>query len=207
VSDEAVVVVGILSLIAIMIVVLVRQQRRKEARLAALTEFEIPILSTVRAALIITPSMAAAPVLVAVVAAHMDQGRQHAVAAVLLALGLGVVGMFAGMRLSRRYARIGQLCCAPDHVELQLGPQRWQVDLDQPYELDEASAFGPGNMPLQVLVVRQGDQSLAFSYGLPLGRKPHGDRGVDRYIEPLVDGGARVIHDRLRQRLLTRQPV
>jgi hypothetical protein len=31
------------------------------------------------------------------------------------------------------------------------------------------------------------------------GRKAYGDHAVDRYIEPLVDGEARVIHDRLRR--------
>ena len=199
-SDEATVILGLLGIITVMIVVLVRGQRRKEARLAALAEIEIPILSIGRSVLIGLPSIVVAPVLVAVLCAHTDLGRGHAVAAVLLAVGLGVVGMFAGMRLCRRYARIGLLRYAPPRLELQLGAKQWHVDLDQPYELDEASAFGPTNMPLQVLVVRQGDHGLAFSYGLPIGRKPYGDRGVDRYIEPLVDGEARVIHDRLRRR-------
>src|SRR5450631_2057440 len=47
-----------------------------------------------------------------------------------------------------------------------------------------ASAFGPASVPVQVLAVRQGDHVLAFSYGLPMGRKPYGDHAVDRYIEP-----------------------
>ena len=148
-SDGATLVVGLLGLIAAMIFVIVRQQRRKEARLAALAEIEIPILSTLRSALIIAPSMAVAPVLVAVVGAHWE---------------------------------------------------RWQVDLDQPCELAEASAFGPASIPVQVLAIKQGGGVLAFSYGLPMGRKPYGDHAVDRYIEPFVDAEARVIHDRLRRR-------
>jgi hypothetical protein len=203
VSDEATVVLGILGIIVVMIVVLVRQQRRKEARLAALAEIEIPIQSTWRSVLIIIPSLAAAPVLVAVVAAHSDHMRQHAVAGVLSAIGLGVVGMFAGLGLSRRCARIGLLRYAPPLLELQLGSQRWHVDLEQPYELAEASAFGTGSVHLQVLAVRQGERVVAFSYGLPLGRKPYGDHAVDRHVEPLVDAEARVVHDRLRRVLET----
>jgi hypothetical protein len=198
VSDEAAVVVGILGLIAAMIVVILRQQRRREARLAALPEIEIPIQSVGRAALIIAALSAVGPVLVGVLAALTDQGRQHAVAAVLLGLGIGIAGMFAGMRLSRRFARIGLLRYAPPRLELQLGPERWHVDLDQPCQLAEASAFGPSGIRLQVLAVKQGDRLVAFSYGLPIGRKAYGDHAVDRYIEPLVDGEARVIHDRLR---------
>ena len=119
-----------------------------------------------------------------------------------MGIGLGVAGLFAGLRPCRRYARIGLLRDAPARLELQLGADRWHVDLDEPYQLDEALAFGQASMSLQVLVVREGDHGLAFSYGLPLGRKAYGDRSVDRYIAPLVNGEARVIHDRLRQRSL-----
>jgi hypothetical protein len=200
VSDEAILVVGILGGIAAMIVVLVRHQRRKEARLAAQTEIEIPIQSVGRTVVIILPAMVLGPVLVAVLGALTHPGPQHALAAVFLAVGLGVVGMFGGIALSRRYARIGLLRYTPKRVDLHLRAQQWSVDLGQPYELDEALAFGPNHMSLQVLVVRQGGGGLAFSYGLPLGRKAYGDRSVDQYIEPLVDGEARVIHDRLRTR-------
>jgi hypothetical protein len=203
VSDEAAVVLGILGIIVVMIVVLVRQQRRKEARLAALAEIEIPIQSTWRSVLILIPLMVVGPVLGAVFGALTDRGRHLAVAVVLSSLGLGVVGMLAAMRLSRRYARIGLLRYAPPLLELQVGTQRWHVDLDQPFELAEASAFGPGNIHLQVLAVRQDERVVAFSYGLPLGRKPYGDHAVDRYVEPLVDGEARVVHDRLRRGLET----
>jgi hypothetical protein len=200
-SDEAILVVAILGGIAAMIVVLVRHRRRKEARLAALTDIELPIQSTFRATLVILPSMVIGPVLVGVLGAITDPwGRQHALAATLLAIGLGVVGIFAGVKLARRTARIGLLRYAPPRLELQLGAQQWHVDLNQAYELDEASAFGPANMSLQVLVVRQGGHGVAFSYGLPLGRRAYGDGAVDRYIEPLVDGEARIIHDRLRAR-------
>jgi hypothetical protein len=200
VSDEAAVVVGILALLAAMIFAIVRQQRLKEARLASLTEIEIPIQSTGRAALILVFAIVPGPVLVGVATALAVDARQHAAAVVLVSLGLSVVGMFVGMRLARRYARIGLLRYAPPRLELEIGLERWHVDLDQPCELAEASAFGPGNIPLQVLAVKQGERVVAFSYGLPLGRKPYGDHGVPRYIEPLVDAEARVIHDRIRQR-------
>jgi hypothetical protein len=141
---------------------------------------------------------------VPVLAAITDPwARGHALAATLLGMGLGVVGIFVGMRLSKRHARIGLLRYTPARLELQLRGQQWHVNLDEPYALDEAHAFGPASMSLQVLVVRQGDHGLAFSYGLPIGRKAYGDNAVDRYIEPLVDGEARVIHDRLRARVAT----
>lgn len=198
-SDEALVVGGVLGLIAAMIVAIVVKQRRKEARLAALAEIEIPIQSMWRSVLVIVPSMVAGPVLVALVGALADGVRQHAVAVVLLAMGLGLVGMFAGMRLCRRFARIGLLRYAPPRVELQIGDQQCHVDLDQPCQLAEASAIGPGSVRLQVLALRQGDRVLAFSYGLPIGRKPYGDHSVDQYLEPVVDAEARVIHDRIRR--------
>lgn len=193
-------VVGILALIAGMILVILRQQRRKEARLAALAEIEIPILSTARAALIIVASMVPAPVVVAMLAAQTEEGRRHAVAAVLLSLGAGVVAMFGGLRLARRYARRGLLRYAPPRLELQLGAQRTYVDLDQPCQLAETSAVHPTGISLQVLALKQGDRLLAFSYGLPLGRKPYGAESVANHIEPVVDAEARVIHDRIRQR-------
>ncbi len=200
-SDEATFIVGLLGGLAVMIVLLVRQQRRKEARLAAQTEIELPIQNTGKAAGIIALSLLPGPALLGVLAALTDQMREHAVALVLLMLALGMTMVFTvGMKLARRYANIGLLRYTPARLELQVGAQQWQVDLGKPYELDEAHAFGPGNMSLQVLVVRQGGGGLAFSYGLGVGRKPYGDRSVDRYIEPLLDGEARVIHDRLRTR-------
>jgi hypothetical protein len=51
-----------------------------------------------------------------------------------------------------------------------------------------------------VIVLRQDDRVVAFSYGLPIARKPYGDHSAERYIEPPVDGEARIIHDRFRRR-------
>jgi hypothetical protein len=198
VSDETTLIVGILGGITMMIVLLVRYQRRKEARLAAQTEIELPIQSTWKAAAIIIMSMVPGPVLAGVASSFVD--REHTLGVVLVGLALGVAGIFAGVKLANRHARIGLLRYTPARLELQLGPQQSHIELGRPYELDEALGFGIKNMPLQVLVIRQGERSLAFSYMLALGRKVHGDRTVDRYIEPLLNGEARVIHDRLRSR-------
>jgi hypothetical protein len=56
VSDEAILIIVLLGGIAVMCVVLLRYQRGKEARLAALTEIEIPIQSVFRSVLVIVPS-------------------------------------------------------------------------------------------------------------------------------------------------------
>lgn len=199
-SDEATLVVGLLGGMAALIVVLLRYQRRKEARLVAQTDIELPIQSVGKAAAIIAASMIVPSVLAGVVAALINPGPEHAVAAVFLVLALSVACMFVGVKLSYRYACIGRLSYTPRALELQLGAERWQIELGQAYELDEGLAFGPKNMPLQVLVVRQEGRELAFSYGLPLGRKHHGDRTFDRYPRPAVGSEARVIHDRLRRR-------
>jgi hypothetical protein len=199
VSDAAALMVGLGAEVAILVFLILRQQRRREARLAELTTVEVPILSTARAALIIAPTMAAGPVLVAVVASLTHPGREHAVAAVLLVIGIGIGGMFAGMTLARRYARVGLLRYAPPRLELEVGGQRSHVDLDQPCKLAEASAEGPSGIRVQVVALDQGDRTLAFSYGLTIGRKPYGEHAVARPLGPLVDPEARVIHDRVRK--------
>jgi hypothetical protein len=202
VSDEAILVVAILSGIAVMIVLLVRYQRGKETRLAALTEIEIPIDSVARSVLIVLPAVCIGPVLVAVFGAMTDPWlRSHALAGTVTSIGLGVAGLFGGLRVSRRFRRVGLLRYTPARLELQVGKEIRHIDLDQPYMLDEGMAWGPGNMPLQVLYVRQGRNVLKLSYGLPLGRKAHGERQFETYVIPLVDGEARVVHDRLRARL------
>jgi hypothetical protein len=201
VSDEAILIVVLLGGIAVMCVALLRYQKHKEARLAARTEIEVPIQSVLRSVLIILPAMVVGPVLMAVVGAKTDPwGRQHALAATLLGIGLGVAGMLAGVRLSRRYARVGVLRYTPTRLELEVAGERRSIDLDEPYELAEGSAEGPTNMRLQVVYVQQGGTVWGFSYGLPITRKPYGDTAFDRYPAPLVDGEARVIHDRLRER-------
>jgi hypothetical protein len=200
VSDEWVIVVAVLGGLAVMAVALLRYQRGKEARLRALTEIEIPIHSLSRSVLVIVPAIAVGPVLVGLVAASADPwARHHALAMTLMMLGSGVPGIFAGWRLSRRWSRIGLLRCTPARLEIQLRGKGGQTDLERPYELTEGSTLGPGNLPVQVVYVRQGDNLLGFSYGLPLGRKPHGEGVFDRWVEPLVDAEARVIHDRLRR--------
>jgi hypothetical protein len=199
-SDDWAVVVGGVALIAGMSVLILVRQRRKEARLAALTEIEIPIQSTGRAALIIAASMVPGTVLGALLASLTDQYPRHAVAAVLGAVGLGLLSIvFGGLPLAQRYARIGLLRWAPPRLELQVGGQQTHVDLDQPCQLGETTALHPTGIRMQVVALRQGDRLLAFSYGLPMGRKPHGDTAVNRHIEPVVDAEARVIHDRIRQ--------
>lgn len=198
-NDEATLVVVLLLGIAAMCVVGVRYQRNKEARLAALREIEIPIESVPRTVLIVLLSMVVGPLLVIVLAAATDPSpRDHAAAVGLISTTAGVAGLFAGLRLSRGYRRIGSLRYTPVSLDLEFGDERLHIDLRQPYQLDEACALGPGKMPLQVLVIKQGDSLGGFSYSLPMTKKPHGERTVEHYLTPLVGGEARVIHDRLR---------
>ena len=198
-SDEAILVVALLGGIAVMCVVLVRYMRRKEARLAAQTEIEIPIHSLPKSVFVCLLAVLIGSVPVPVFGAVTDPwGRRHALAMVLAAIGLALVALLVALRLSRRFRTTGLLRYTPTRLELQLGDQRWHVDLDQPYELREGFASGPADTPLQVLYVKQGDDGWGFSYGLPLARKPYGG-ALDTYFTPLVGGEARVIHDRLRR--------
>ena len=48
------------------------------------------------------------------------------------------------------------------------------------------------------LILTQGNVRLGFSYGLPIGRTGYGDGTLGSAVGPLVDGQARVIHERLR---------
>ena len=201
-NDELILVVVILLGMAAMIVALVGYQRGKEARLAALTEIEIPIESMVRSVLVLLPSIVVGPALVGVVTAATDPwARHHALAATVTGIGAGVVGWLVGWRVSRRFRRVGVLRYTSVSLDLELAGERCHIDLTGPYELDEAGAMGPANMPLQVLLLRQGDNHCGFSYMLPMTRNAYGDRSVDRYLTPLLNGDAYVIHDRLRQQL------
>lgn len=74
VNDEAILVVVLHGGMAVMVAALVRHRRRKEARLAALSEIEIPILSMVRSVIIVIVSIVVGPVLVGLLAALADQG-------------------------------------------------------------------------------------------------------------------------------------
>jgi hypothetical protein len=67
---------------------------------------------------------------------------------------------------------LGVLPYKPASLDLEIGERTCHIDFDQPYDLAEYSTFGPANMPLQVLLVRQGDKLLGLSYGLALGHKP-----------------------------------
>lgn len=201
-SDEALLVVALLGGIAALSYGLWRRQQVKEARLTARTEIEIPIQSLYRSALVIALASSVGPVAAGVFATLTDPwARSHALAMTMTGIGLGVVGMLAGLRAASRYCRVGLIRYTPSRLELQLGDGRWSTDLEQPYELEEGLAHGPAEMPVQVLYVKQGNNRWGFSYGLPLRRRPHGENVFDRYVAPLVNGEARVIHDRLRQRL------
>lgn len=198
VSDETTVIFGFLGLLGTVVVVLELQRRRKEAQLAALAEIEIPILHRLKAGLLIAGVTLAGLLPVIVFLARLSDQTQHAAAAVVGGLGLALVGMFVGMKLAPRYARIGLLRCTPSRLELLLGAAQSHIDLSQPYQLDEAVVF-TGRDHLQVLVVTQDGGELAFSYTLGMGRTSYGGRRVGRYIEPIIDGEARVIHDRIRR--------
>lgn len=198
-ADETILVVVLLGGIAAMIVVLVAYQRRVERRLVGRDEMEVPIQSVARALVVLLPSMAAGPIACGVIASLTDPwARHHALAMTLASIGTGVLGLVIGIRATRGFRRIGALRWTRDRLELELADERRRVDLTRPFELDEATALGPQHMLLQVVIVTQGDVQLGFSYGLPMGRKGYGDRTLDAPVGPLVDGQARVIHERLR---------
>jgi hypothetical protein len=195
------VVLGSLGICVVALGLIWLQYGLRPRRLAARTEIEVPIPSMGRTALILAPSMVLPPALGLTVLLLDGESSQHAVALTLVPLGLCFAGIFAGLSLARRYARVGVLRYTPHRLELVLGDERCHVDLDQPYELDEARAFAPGdNDSLQVVRVREGARALAFSYGLAAWRTPYGGITTS-YLPPILDGEASAIHDRLRQRL------
>jgi hypothetical protein len=200
-SDESLFVFLLLLGLAVMIVGLVRYQRGKERRIAARAEIEIPIDSMWRSALALVPSLVAGPTIVVTLAATLDEARKHAVAMTLTALGVGMIGLWTGMRLSRHFRRVGVLRYTSASLDFELGDVHRHLDLSQPYALAEGLAFGPAHMPLQVVSIAQNGDHWGFSYGLPLGRKPYGDRSLDSYLAPLLPGETRIIHDRLRERI------
>ena len=198
-APEAPLVVILLAGILAMVVLLVRHQRAKEARLADTEHIELPIESTARTVLVILPSIIAGPVVAGIAAAATDPwARNHALLATLGTIALGVAGLFIGLRLSRNFRRVGTLRCSQLNLRLDFDGQRREIDLTQPYELHEATALGPANTRLQVVVITQWHRQCGFSYGLPVRREAYGDCEVDKYPLPLLGAEARVVHERLR---------
>jgi hypothetical protein len=103
--------------------------------------------------------------------------------------------------LTRGWRRDGVLRYTADQLAMELKGVRCVLDLRQPFELLDGSAPGPGNLPLQVLLLRQGGEAWGFSYGLPIHRKPYGDTAMKAYVAPVLGAETRVVHDRLRARL------
>ena len=198
-SDETLVVVGILVGIVAMIVVLVRYQRGTERRLAAQDETEIPVMSFWLSVATVVVSIAIGPVTFGIVAAFSSQwSREHAGVAtlsVLIASGLLIPLCLWG---TRRWRRVGELRYTAERLTLHLKDRRCELDLTRPFELFEGSATGPGDSQLQVLSFRQDGIAWGFSYGLPIGRKPYVNHQANGYLMPLLGGETRVIHDRLR---------
>jgi hypothetical protein len=119
----------------------------------------------------------------------------------LAGIGAGLAGLWIGLRYSRRFRRVGVLRYTSSALDFEFGNVRRHLHLSQPYELEEGLAFGLKNMPLQVVIITQNSECWGFSYGLPMWRKPYGDKTLDEYLTPLLAGETRIIHDRLRQRI------
>jgi hypothetical protein len=196
-SDETLVVVGILVGIAVMIVALVLYQRGKERRLAAQADIEIPVMSFWRSVATVVVSIAAGPVTLGMVSAS-SWFREHAAAATLSMLVASGLLLPLCLWLTRGWRRAGELRYTAEHLTLDMKGQRCTLDLARPFELFEGSALGPGDSQLQVLTFRQDGIAWGFSYGLPIGRKPYVNRDVKGYLTPLLGGETRVIHDRVR---------
>jgi hypothetical protein len=201
-SDETLVVVGILVGIVAMIVVLVRYQRGKERRLAAQAEIEIPVMSFWWSVATVVVSIAVGPVALGVVSALSPSSfREHAAVATLSMLVASGLLVPLCLCLTHGWRRVGVLRHTATRLTLEMKDQRFALDLDRPFELYEGSATGPGGSQLQVLSFRQDGIAWGFSYGLPIARKPYVTCDVNGYLTPLLGGEARVIHDRIRSRL------
>jgi hypothetical protein len=208
-EDETILVIVILGGIAAMIAGLVVYMRRREARLAAQDRIEIPIYSVWRSVVVILPALVIVPVLAAVAGAMTDPLlRKHALAATLLTIGGGCTSLLLAILATRNFRRIGVLALDAEILELTEKGGRHTLDPRRPFSLFEGICIRSSSVPLQVVLVTQDDRSWAFSYGIALGKKAHGDRALDvPELGPMLGGEARVLHDRLRaQPAMTRDP-
>jgi hypothetical protein len=199
-EDETILVIVILGGIAAMIVGLVIYMRRREARLAAQERIEIPIYSVWRSLAVVFPALVVVPVLAAVTGAVTDPMlRKHALAATIVTIAGGCASLLAALVATRNFRRIGMLALGADLLELAEKGRRHTLDPRRPFALFEGTCIRSSSVPLQVVLVTQDDRSWAFSYGLALGKKAHGDRALDvPQLGPALGGEARVLHDRLR---------
>jgi hypothetical protein len=198
-SDEFILIAALLAGLAIMIAVVVLPQRRKERLVRQSVDVEIPIESVPRTVAVMLPAAVVFPVGVGIVGKLTDPWmRSHALGAVLTGVGGAVVTVVLAMMASRRWRRVGALTLTQARLELSLPLLTLSLDVQRPFRISEASAIGAYGMQYQVVVVTQGEQSWGFSYMLPVGRPPYGDRAVDEAVPPLLGGEVRVIHDRLR---------
>jgi len=196
-EDETILVIAILGGIAGMIVGLVFYMRRREAQLAAQDRIEIPIYSVWRSLAVLLPAMVVVPVLAGVAGAVTDPLRKHALAATLLAIGATCASMLGAVLGARNFRRTGMLTLGADILELSENGRRHTLDPRRPFLLFEALSIQTSSM--QFVLVTQDDRSWGFSYGIRLGKKAYGDAAVEAPpLGPLLDGEARVLHDRLR---------
>ena len=200
-SDETLVVVGILVGIAVMVIALLRYQRGKERRLAARAEIEIPVMSFGWSVATVVVSLVIGPVTLGFVGGFSPSWlREHAGLATLSVLVASGLLIPLGLWLTRGRRRVGVLRYTAERLTLEMTAARCTLDLARPFELFEGSAMGPGNSYLQVLTFRQDGVAWGFSYGLPITRKPYVNREVKGYLTRLLGGETRVIRDRVRAR-------
>jgi hypothetical protein len=109
-SDETLVVVGILVGIAVMVIVLVRHQRGKERRLAAQAEIEIPVMSFWWSVATVVVSLVIGPVTLGLVGGLSPSWfRGHAGLATLSMLVASGLLIPLGLWLTRGRCRVGVL--------------------------------------------------------------------------------------------------
>jgi len=191
---EIVVLLGLAGMTVAMVAFL----RRRERRLAARPEIEIPILSFWRSVLVVVLAISVPPLPGIWVVSSIPWLYDRAELAFLFVVAFGGIVIPVVMRWTRSWRRIGVLRATSDRMTLRLHGDEWSIDLARPFELREGCATEPGGVRLQVATFRQDGVEWGFSYGLPIGREPYGNRELDGFVLPLLGAEARVIHERVR---------
>jgi hypothetical protein len=113
-NEEGVLVLSLLGGAVALCVGLVVAQRRKEQRLAAQTDIELPLESVGRTVAVVLPAAVVVPVVVGVVAALTDPLlRAYALGAVLVSTFGGGLSIVGALVATRGFRRAGALTSTP----------------------------------------------------------------------------------------------
>jgi len=199
-NGELVTVGGALLGLALVIAIAIAYTRRAESRAREMDRIELPLMSTLRSVLVILPAALAAPIGMGILAHLTDPWmRSHAEIGVLGSLAGGTLLIALVAVLTRDFRRVGALTWTRDQIEITNGSVTIDIDLTRPFEVSEGSGFLHSNLLVQVVALTQNERSLVFGYGLPIGRKPYGEKQVSPDGVPLFGSEGRVVHDHLRE--------